>query len=213
MHDETIDWIASKAISAIRNGETFPEQAAYELGGMPFVDPLRGKVVSEDKQHILRLIQNERWWNRYLGTNISRPILDPDIVGAVQSMWKKEKHFHTQLAMIYLLIHHGISESEVGEVIAQLEDNRDKFIACMRRFYEGHPDGTWGALCLRLQNPRFEGARPIYLLALSILAETSELKPGPLPDIVRDLTNANSQTIRDLATRLEEAVGKEEVDS
>ena len=206
MHNQTLDWIALRAITEIRNGESFPEDVAYDLGGMPFIDVLREKIMPEDKKHILRLIKDGHWWHRYLGINLSRPILDQEIAEIVRGAWKQEEHFHTKLAMIYLLLHYGQPELQKEEMIAQLEEKREDFIACIENFYGGHPTGTWGALCLRLEDPKYEGARPIYLLSLLILAGASEHKTKALPDIVHELTESNDQLIRNLAIRLENAV-------
>lgn len=213
MHNEMIDWIAARAIEAIKAGNSFPENAAYELGGMPFVDPLR-KLVERDraemKPHILRLIRDDKWWHRYLGTNIARPYVaqgDEDVAGAVLSQWEQEPHFHTKLAMIYLLMHRGISDQhELVKIIGWLEQNRNQFLPSIHKFYEKHPRGTWGGLCERLADPKFAGARPIYLLSLALLAEADGEQPQDLPAVVDDLAQSENAVERNLVVRLQKAI-------
>jgi hypothetical protein len=205
MHSQTLNWIATKALDAIRSEEIFAEEVGYELGGMPFIDAIRKQVRAEDKKHILRLIHSERWSQRYLGTNMSRPILDDEIINSVRSAWRDEPHFHTQLAMIYLLFHAGVTSSEEEEIIRHLDSARNDFLPCIHRFYDGHKEAVWGGLCERLDDKRFAGAQSIYLLSLTLLKETEESECGLLPTSVNKLAESERQLIRDLSLRLRNA--------
>ena len=162
MHKETANWISDKALDALRGSQPLPEQVDYDLGGMPFVDHIRSSVTPEDKEYVLRLMRSPRWSDTYLATNISRPILDEEIADATREGWKRKTHFHTKLAMIYLLFHHGSPQKETEEFVEQLEADRAEFIPCIKKFYGKHPKGAWGALCERLEDPRLAGARPVY---------------------------------------------------
>lgn len=206
MDPELTSWVAEQAIAAVRVGTSLPPGAAYELGGMPFVDPLRAKVRSEDKAHLLRMVSSDRWSDRYLAVNISRPILDEEIAGTIRARWREEPHFHTQLAMIYLLLHAGASRDDIRLFVTQLEARRDEFMPCIAKFYEKAEGGTWGGLTGRLADAKFAGARPIYLLSLALLAEDPTQPVAGLPGLVHELAQDEDRLTSDLAARLITAV-------
>lgn len=202
MKPETLAWIARRVMAQVRAGDDFPEPVAYELGGMPFVDAIRKEVLPPDKHRLLRLIQSEDWWSRYLGTNIARPILDEEIAEIVRGNWQDEEHFHTRLAKTYLLMHAGLDEEEIAWVVADLEKHVSDFMPCIFTFY-GSPEATaWAKVAGRLADNAFGGATPIYLLVLALLTEQAGRALGPLPGSLEQLTESKSVTISGLAQRL-----------
>jgi hypothetical protein len=184
---ETVTQAAHAAAAAIRGERDFEEDVAYLLGGMPYVDPLRALLNLDDKPHVMRLLNHGTWWHRYLGTNVSRPLLDEEIATRVRKLVAGEPHFHTKLAMIYLLLHFGSPVAEVSAWLEQLESRSDEFLECIHRFYSGHPGGTWEGLRRRLTDRRFDRARPVYLLSLALLAERGA--HGELDDLEKYATD------------------------
>lgn len=204
--------LAELAIHKIRLGEPLDADVAYLLGGMPYIDRLRALARSDDQDVILRLIgDDDSWSNRYLGTNLARPILDPSITAEVHRRYRTESHFHTRLAMVYLMLHAirrdipcGAGLAEVPDWLQDLESHRAEFLTCIDQFYSRHPGGTVSALVERFEDDQFSGARALYLLSLALFAEQG--RPVTAPDSLSRATRRNDPLLGRLATRLQNAL-------
>lgn len=215
MHTETMEWIAQKVVEAVKNGESLPENVAYELGRSPFVDVLR-RVVDRDpgvtRTQILALLQDENWWMRNLGAKCVRPLVergDEAIIKEIKGLWEREPHFLTKLSMLTVLLHEKLlNEDELSHVACSLEADRDGFLGSIHKYFGSHPRGTWGALVERLVDPNCVGERSIYLLALTLMTEGVEAQPDidSLPAAVNEVAKSGNEVEKGLAVRLLQAI-------
>lgn len=208
MHESTANWMASVAMERIRAREDLTEHVAYELGGRPFIDHLRVLVTSGDKPLLRELIWHRSWWMRYLGTNMSRSILDRDLATDIHARFRApETHFHTRVAQVFRLLHAGskgvfaASTDDVDDWLKALEREPHKLLACIDQFYApGNPLGTWESVRERWNNDSFVGSRAMYLVAFALLAEA--MRPGIEPTGLDEIVASRDPLLSERAARV-----------